>query len=388
MRRQLFVFLVLIGALLVYTSFKLQDSLSTSFWFILPFMLPLFFLMFGGTLLSRTNQQVNEKRWFQTFSSVGPVMIGLWGSYIIFSLISDLLKIILVGGYNLLQIKVIPEDYLNNGFETVSHLTLLAAFAVVIFGFFEVLRGPVVKSVNIFRAQVTAALNNLKIIQISDLHIGASIGHHYVNKVIQKTNQLNPDLIVITGDLVDGKPNTIQEVIDCLAGLKAKYGVYYVTGNHEYYWGIETVLNSLKNTGLQILLNENKTIDINGSKLAIAGVTDPTSRSMHPERAQDISRASKGIESADFKILLAHQPSIYSSAQDLNFDLQLSGHTHAGQFFPFSLFIGLFHKYSRGLYKHKNMHLYVNPGTGFWGPANRFGIPAEITLLNLRNDVN
>lgn len=384
MRRQYIIFFSVITSLLLYTAFKVHESLSAPFWIVLPCMLPLFFVMFGSMLMSRANDEVNEKRWFQVFTSVGTIFIGLWGTFVIFSMVTDLAKILILGSYNVFQSEGLYYDTLIQSFETISHYTLPVSGVIVLFGFIEVLRGPIAKVVSVERHNISPSLHQLKIAQISDLHIGASIQTSYVNKVIRKTNKLNPDVIVITGDLIDGKPSTVQHVIDSLSQLKAKYGVYYVVGNHEYYWNIETVLKSLKNTGMTILLNENKVIDINGTKLMISGITDPAAYGMQPHRPPDIAKASLGMESTDFKILLAHQPSIYPHAEKLKYDLQLSGHTHAGQFFPFSLFIGFAHKYSRGLYQHKEMHVYVNPGTGYWGPANRFGIPAEITLLELK----
>ncbi len=384
MGRQFIIFFSVIASLLAYTAFKLHESIGVSLWLAAPFMLPLFFLMFGPMLLSRAKDQLNDKRWFQHFSSFGTVIIGLWGTYVIFSMVTDLVKIITLGFYNAFQSEGLYYDTLINSFDTISRFTLPVSVAIVLFGFIEVLRGPVVKTVSVERDTVSPQLHQLKIAQISDLHIGASIQTKYVSKVIEKTNKLNPDVIVITGDLIDGKPSAVQHVIDSLGQLNAKHGVYYVVGNHEYYWGIETVLGSLRNTGMTILLNENKVVDIQGSKLMISGITDPAARLIQPHRPPDIAKASLGMDRTDFKILLAHQPSVYPHAEKLKYDLQLSGHTHAGQFFPFSLFIGFAHKYSRGLYQHKDMHVYVNPGTGYWGPANRFGIPAEITLLELK----
>ncbi len=295
----------------------------------------------------------------------------------------DLLKILILGAYNIFQSEGLFYDSLIHSFEKINLYILPAAVLVALFGFFEVLRGPVTKKVSVKRDNVKK-LDQLKIAQISDLHIGLSIRTKYVNKVIQKTNALNPDIIVVTGDLIDGEPQSILHVTRLLSKLKAKHGVYYVVGNHEYYWGIDSVLKSLEHAGMQILLNENKVIDIEDTIFMIAGITDPAANSIHPSMSPDLAKASRGIESVDFKILLAHQPSIYPHAEKLKFDLQLSGHTHAGQFFPFSLFIVFAHKYSRGLYQYNDMHVHINPGTGYWGPANRFGVPAEITLIELK----
>lgn len=384
MRRQFIFFLCVASSLLSYTAFKLHEAFSFPFWSMLVLMIPLFFLMFGGTLWARAHRDISIKKWFQIFSGIGSFFIGLWGTFIILSLISDLIQFVIFGLFNLLDSSGLYSGRLLQIFNHIHFYSLPVAALLALLGFLEVLRGPHVKKIHLVRKNTPEDLVNFKIAQISDLHIGVSIRSSYVNKVIEKTNQLQPDLIVITGDLIDGEPQALQNVIDKLSQLKSKYGVYYVVGNHEYYWGIEAVLHSLKNTGLHILMNENKVISIHQTKLFIAGVTDPAARGMYPLHAPDLDKASQGINSADFKILLAHQPGIYTQAEKLKYDLQFSGHTHAGQFFPFSLFIGWAHKYHRGLYLHDEMHVYVNPGTGYWGPAHRLGVPAEISLIELK----
>jgi len=157
-----------------------------------------------------------------------------------------------------------------------------------------------------------------------------------------------------------------------------------VTGNHEYYWDPEGLIAKMRELGFTPLLNENAALKIGESRLLVAGVTDPMGAAMTPAQKPDVSRAAHSDEKADLRILLAHRPDASTEAEPLGFDLQFSGHTHAGQFFPFSLLIGLEHRYSRGLYRHGRMQVYVNPGTGFWGPPNRLGVPAEITLATLR----
>lgn len=151
MRRQYIIFFSVIASLLLYTAFKLHESLSTPFWLVLPFMFPLFFVMFGGMLMSRASDQLNDQRWFQMFSSFGTVFIGLWGTFVIFSMVTDIVRIITLGSYHLFQSEGLYYDTLINSFDQVSHFTLPVSMAIVLFGFIEVLRGPVVKSVSVER---------------------------------------------------------------------------------------------------------------------------------------------------------------------------------------------------------------------------------------------
>jgi predicted MPP superfamily phosphohydrolase len=155
-----------------------------------------------------------------------------------------------------------------------------------------------------------------------------------------------------------------------------------VTGNHEYYWDAPGLVQKVRELGFTALINENRIVQVGSAKILIAGITDPMGQ-MLSGHAPDINKATRSSESTEFKIFLSHRPDAYLQSEPRGFDLQFSGHTHSGQYFPFNLLIGFFHKYSRGLYRHGHLWVYVNPGTGYWGPANRFGVPAEITLLTL-----
>ena len=231
-------------------------------------------------------------------------------------------------------------------------------------------------------------LNNLTIAQISDLHVGPTIRENYVQKVVNQTNATTPDIIVITGDLADAKADAITRHLQPLAELKSRFGVYYVTGNHEYYWGIQEWMDKIITLGFIPLINDNKVIEVNGVPILIAGITDHIGGHFLKEHQSDIKKAAVSEQTTEYKIMLAHRPDVYLAAEKLGFDLQLSGHTHAGQFFPFNVLLPLVYKYYRRLNKHHNLWLYVNPGTGYWGPANRVGVPPEITLLRLKKVKN
>lgn len=231
-------------------------------------------------------------------------------------------------------------------------------------------------------ADLPTAFDGFKIAQISDLHIGEMIGRDYINKVIAKTNALQPNIIAMTGDIIDGSPLLTAPIASELSKLEASEGVFYVSGNHEYYWGIQNALQQIAKTGAKILNNENVLIHRGDSKIAIAGVPDiSTNGGKH--RGSDPIAAVANVPMGIVKILLAHQPVSYRQAHEAGVQLQLSGHTHGGQFFPWSLVVRLFQRYNRGLIRHRNLWIYVNRGTATWGPRLRFGIPPEITLLTL-----
>jgi predicted MPP superfamily phosphohydrolase len=241
-----------------------------------------------------------------------------------------------------------------------------------------------VRHVEIPLPNLPAGFDNLKIVQISDIHAGPIIGRKYVENVVRIANSLKPDLIVLTGDFVDGTVGDLKDELSSLATLATPLGTFYVTGNHEYYWGASEWTETFSTFGIRVLTNEHEIIRRNGDAIILAGVTDYSAYRMMPGEASDPGKALKGSPAGLTRILLAHQPASYKLAHKAGFDLQLSGHTHAGQYFPFCLFIGLFQRYYKGLNRFENMWVYVNSGTGYWGPPLRTGVPSEITQITLR----
>jgi predicted MPP superfamily phosphohydrolase len=256
----------------------------------------------------------------------------------------------------------------------------LAASSVVAGGLIARLK-LVTTQTDITIDRLPQALDGFTIAQISDLHIGATIGAHFVKRVVKRINALQVDAIVLTGDIVDGYFSRVQKNVALLGELKAEKGRFYITGNHEYYWGHEPVIEEFKRLGFSVLINSNMTIEKNGASFSIAGVPDYMSENPEPSP----EKASEGIPSDRVKILLAHQPSFASAAHDAGFDLMLSGHTHGGQFFPWTIAVKFFHQFSRGLGRLGKMWVYVNRGTGYWGPPIRLGSSAEISVITLRS---
>lgn len=250
-------------------------------------------------------------------------------------------------------------------------------------GFIQARNRPKIFNVDIQLSRLPQKLQGLKIVQISDLHIGPTIKKDYVQGVVNQVNELNPDLIFFTGDMVDGSVEYLSEDVEPLRNLKAKYGKFFVTGNHEYYSGVEFWEEKVSELGMTNLRNEHQILEIAGEKLAIAGVTDLKAHQVMKSHQSDPTQAVQGIPDNIPTIMLAHQPGSAHAAENLNVDLMLCGHTHGGQYFPFHYAVAKAHPYIAGLYQHEDMQVYVNQGTGYWGPPLRLGIPSEITLLEL-----
>jgi hypothetical protein len=224
-----------------------------------------------------------------------------------------------------------------------------------------------------------STLDGYRIVQITDIHVGPTIGKDFVQTVVDRVNELKPDLIAITGDLADGPVTQLAEQIAPLADLKAKDGVYFVTGNHEYYTGdLDNWLDWLKASGIRPLHNERVTPR---KGFDLAGINDFSAP--HGLHAPNLSKALSGRDMKRPVILLAHQPKAFPESERMGVDLQLSGHTHGGQIFPFNYVVSLFQPFMAGLYQRGAAQLYVSRGTGYWGPPMRIGEPAEITVIEL-----
>jgi predicted MPP superfamily phosphohydrolase len=222
----------------------------------------------------------------------------------------------------------------------------------------------------------------LRMVQISDLHVGPIIQDEYVSRVVEQIQALNPDILVATGDIGDGDPELLSSFLIHFKKISAPK--YYVTGNHEYYWKAPGWIKALESVGFDHLLNSGRRISIDPDRsLWLGGVPDLQGARFFADHKVDVKRSLSGSEAHDFKILLAHQPKVCDLAHEAGYDLMLSGHTHGGQFFPFTMLVAFFNPYSRGLNQHRKMQVYVNLGTGFWGPPLRLGAQSEITLFEL-----
>src|SRR5277367_4576154 len=258
-------------------------------------------------------------------------------------------------------------------------LTIIATFVG-----FVIARRPRLVEVNIPIQNLPEALHGFSIAQISDVHVGPTIKRGFVERIVGRVNDLKADLIAVTGDLVDGTVHELSQHTEPFSKLTARHGAYFVTGNHEYYSGERAWTQEIRRLGLKVLKNQHVVLQHDGALLVLAGVDDIGAHHFDPAQRSDPAAALRGAPAgAGARILLAHQPSSADAAASAGFDVQISGHTHGGQFWPWNFFVRYFQPFTAGLHRLKNLWVYVNRGTGYWGPPNRFGVPSEITRIRL-----
>jgi predicted MPP superfamily phosphohydrolase len=254
------------------------------------------------------------------------------------------------------------------------------AGAIGIGGMVNVARGFDVRRVRVPLAKLPGHAAGYVIAQITDLHVGPTIGRSFVEAVVRETNALGPDLVVITGDLVDGSVEELAALVQPLADLRARDGVFFVTGNHEYYSGADAWIAHLPALGIRVLRNER--VDVRGL-FELAGVDDASAGRILPHHGQDVPKATAGRDPARPLVLLAHQPKAVKDAVAAGVDLQLSGHVHGGQMVPFNFLVRLDQPFSTGLHRVDDTWVYVSAGTGYWGPPMRVGTSSELTRIEL-----
>ncbi|MEE2673200.1 MAG: metallophosphoesterase [Myxococcota bacterium] len=262
-------------------------------------------------------------------------------------------------------------------------LVLLAAGVFGALGLRGGLARPQLKRVDVRLARWPAALDGFRIAQISDIHIGPILGHTFARQLTERVNALDPDLVAITGDLVDGSVEKLATEVAPFAELRARHGVFFVTGNHDHYSGADAWVGRVRELGFTVLRNERVTIEQDGAAFELAGVDDHRAGFESGSGGEDVDVALAGLPPERAVVLLAHDPTTFKRAQGMGIDLQLSGHTHGGQIWPFRYFVRLAIPFVAGLYRRGAARLYVSCGTGFWGPPMRLFAPAEITEIRL-----
>jgi uncharacterized protein len=329
-------------------------------------------LMVAG-LMARA---LRPKRLADRLAAVGLLAMSLFSSLFVLTLLRDLVL--------LLAVVVVPATAMRTLAGATALLVLGLAAFVTLVGFAGARRPARIVRVEVPLANLPPALQGFEIAQISDVHVGAQIKRAYVDAIVDAVNGLHADMIAVTGDLVDGSVPDLAQHIAPLGRLAARHGAFLVTGNHEYYSGAEPWMAEFRRLGLRVLLNEHVVVRHAGAPLVVAGVTDYSAHHFDPDQRSDPVAALSGAPAdAAARILLAHQPRSAAAAADAGFDLQLSGHTHGGQFWPWNLFVRFQQPFTAGLHRLNDLWVYISRGTGYWGPPNRFGAPSEITLLRL-----
>lgn len=310
--------------------------------------------------------------------SLDPKLYALFSSMIGISFMLFCVAIV----YDLAHIPYakIPHDHSRRLFvKMVLDVTmLLLALSYMAKGFFNGMKPPRIREVDIFLEGLS---QELCVVHISDVHIGKTLGKAYMEDIVKEVNRLEADIVVITGDLVDMPFNQLGDKIESLRDIQSSAGVYFVPGNHEYFYGVHQIMEYLGFLNVRVLANRSVNI---GDVVNLAGVSDMMGKRFDI-LPPDVGQALLHVKPHLPTILLSHQPKIVNELKDAKVDLILSGHTHGGQIFPFGLLVLLDQPYLSGLYQHSaQTQVFVTNGAGYWGPAVRVMAPSEIVKINLK----
>lgn len=367
-RRALWRVLPLIGGLHAYIGWRLLPALDLSAAGLA--------LAIGGLVISTclvplgllARFVVARQALADRLSWLGGLAMGLFSSVLVLTVLRDLV-LLLADAPSLAEPTAIAV------------LGLASLFTLV--GYVNARRVARVVTVDIPLANLPKALAGFTIVQLSDIHVGPTIKREYVQAIVDRVNQLDADLVAITGDVVDGSVEDLRAHTAPLGSLRSRHGSYVVTGNHEYYSGATAWMREFERIGLRGLHNRHVVIAHRGARFVLAGVTDFSAGAFDAGQASDPNAALAGSPPDLRRILLAHQPRSATAAEAAGFDLQLSGHTHGGQFWPWNFFVPLQQPFTAGLHRLGRLMVYTSRGTGYWGPPKRFGAPSEITVLRL-----
>ena len=368
----------LIGLLHAYVGLRLLPALDTggAGTAIGVLLLALCTLLIPFGLLARALQGRMHDGLASALTWAGLLASGFASSLLVLTVVRDLLLLPAMAVLHT-EMLLVAANYSAWGVP-------LVALCLTAIGLFNARRRPQVVEVDVRLRDLPAGLHGFTITQISDIHVGPTIRRGYVERIVDQVNGLESDLIAITGDLVDGSVPELARHVAPLARLQARHGSFFVTGNHEYYSGAAAWVSELRRLGVVVLQNAHVVLRHEGQSLVLAGVTDYSAHHFDErERSDPQAALASAPMHAALKILLAHQPRSAVAAEAAGFHLQLSGHTHGGQFLPWNFFVRLQQPFTAGLHRLKDLWVYTSRGTGYWGPPKRLGAPAEITRLRL-----
>ena len=372
-RRAFFTVATLLALLHIYIGLRLVPAmaLGAAGTAVAIFLLAALWLLVPTGLFASS---LKRFRWAEQLTWAGLLAMGFFSSLLVLTVLRDA-ALLMVAAAGAGSAAVARASAIG---------VPLLALAVTLVGLVNARRVARVVEVEVPIAGLPAAFHGYSIVQISDIHVGPTIKRGYLNAIVARVNALQPDAIAITGDLVDGSVQRLGIHTAPLANLSARDGTFFVTGNHEYYSGANEWIVELRRLGLTVLVNQHVVRERGGDALMIAGVADFTAHHYDESHRSDPHAAAAGAPAnVRARVLLAHQPRSAEAAADAGFDLQLSGHTHGGQFFPWNLFVPLQQPYTAGLNRLRSLWVYTSRGTGYWGPPKRFGAPSEITRVIL-----
>ncbi len=320
------------------------------------------------------------------------IIIFIFGSLTIKALETGFQHIMEKGLCVNIALNIKNQKLINNTHGSCLHyfiiVTLLTtSIALTAHGMFEALRLPRIKKVIIKIENLHPDLEGISIVQLTDLHISSTIRYQWVQRIVEQVNSLNPDIIALTGDIVDAPYSEIHHETTILANLRAKFGKFFVTGNHEYWHQYDKWSKEMKNLGFKVLFNSHCLISLGDALMLIGGVPDFRNTQQYTKQISSPVKAIGNVAKADIKVLLAHQPRSVYEAEEAGFDLQLSGHTHGGQVILFSWLRGFMQPFQSGLYVFKSIKIYVSNGARFWWIPLRFWAPSEISHIKLTGNM-
>lgn len=364
----LLTFLFLYGGIHVY-AFIRADSIFHFSAGIRIIVIVLMIILIFAPLLVRIAESRHLEALARAFAYAGYLWMAFIFLFFLLSVIFDAVRFI----YKFFPAGVAAVPLINVAFG----LAVFLSFILVVYGYFDA-QTIRTKTLEIPTGQTLPNGGKIRIVQISDVHIGLIIKEKRLQAMVDKINEAKPDILISTGDLLDGELNNVSPLTALLGQIKPKFGKYAVTGNHEYYAGIEKSLEFTRRAGFEVLRDAAREV----AGIYIVGVDDITGRrSGIVNENSRLSKEMPQIQNNKFVLLLKHQP--YANNND-NFNLQLSGHTHGGQIFPFRLITRLFFKNNYGCYKlGEEKLLYVSRGVGTWGPPVRVLAAPEITVIDL-----
>ena len=375
MRIFLLVFFIIYGSMHAYAFWKVKAGLD--FGIKVGIVLGLFMLlMIFAPILVRLSEKAGLELFARSLSYVGYTWLGILFLFISFAGAIDVYRTIIY-----LAGAMIKKDlsFISITSQLTFYIPLAISLVISFFGYFEA-RDIRTEKVVIKTSKLPEHIDRLKIVQISDVHIGLIVREERLNRILAEVKKAEPDILVSTGDLVDGQIDNLSGLAELIQEIKPRYGKYAITGNHEYYAGLKQALSFTQRAGFTLLRGKGLTVD---GIINIAGVDDIQGRQFNNYVSITEKELLNNMPQDKFTLLLKHRPMVNESSLGL-FDLQLSGHTHKGQIFPFSIVTWLYFPVHAGcLTPVDGCHLYVSRGSGTWGPPIRFLSPPEVTVIEI-----
>lgn len=329
-------------------------------------------ILWTGIIMLLPSRHWQNRTWASLAYRLGALCMGLLSILLGLAILQDItFFIIKVWGPS-------SWNHLELG-KDLAELSLLGTGGLMIWGWTNTLRGPRTTTYKLPIRRIPAETSPLRIVQVSDWHIHETTPSQQINSVIEQINRLKPDLVIMTGDIVDGPLTELADRAKRLQEIKAAMGIFFVTGNHEYFSGADDWIGFLTTMGIQVLQNQSVILSHQGVSVLLAGINDPVGQ----KEPVNIVLQRFSTRPGMIRILLSHRPNFAPLAEAAGFDLQFSGHTHGGQFWPWTWFVEATQPYASGLNSRNTLQIITSRGTGYWGPPLRLGSPTEIICVDL-----